>query len=33
MHLKLGYQRYEMTYEELQRVRKPILFVRKTFGI
>ena len=27
MHLKLGYQRYEMTYEELQRVRKPILFV------
>jgi type III restriction enzyme len=27
MHLKLGYQRYERTYEELARVRKPILFV------
>jgi type III restriction enzyme len=27
MHLKLGYQRYEKTYEELSKVRKPILFV------
>ncbi|NLF02729.1 MAG: DEAD/DEAH box helicase family protein [Anaerolineales bacterium] len=27
MHLKLGYQRYEKTYEELNKVRKPILFV------
>lgn len=27
MHLKLGYQRYEKTYEELGKVRKPILFV------
>jgi type III restriction enzyme len=27
MHLKLGYERYKKTYEELQRVRKPILFV------
>jgi len=26
-HLKLGYQRYEAQYEELGRVRKPILFV------
>lgn len=27
MHLKLGYQRYEASYNELSRVRKPILFV------
>lgn len=27
MHLQLGYQRYAQTYEELHRVRKPILFV------
>ncbi len=27
MHLKLGYQRYAKTYEELGKVRKPILFV------
>jgi type III restriction enzyme len=27
MHLQLGYQRYEKTYEELSQVRKPILFV------
>ena len=27
VHLKLGYQRYEKTYEELSKVRKPILFV------
>jgi type III restriction enzyme len=27
MHLKLGYQRYEKTYEEYGKVRKPILFV------
>jgi type III restriction enzyme len=27
MHLKLGYQRYEKTYNELSMVRKPILFV------
>jgi type III restriction enzyme len=27
MHLKLGYQRYARTYEELSQVRKPILFV------
>jgi type III restriction enzyme len=27
MHLKLGYQRYEKTYNEMNRVRKPILFV------
>lgn len=27
MHLQLGYQRYCKTYEELHRVRKPILFV------
>ncbi len=27
MHLQLGYQRYEKTYEELNKVRKPILFV------
>jgi type III restriction enzyme len=27
MHLQLGYQRYEKTYEELHKVRKPILFV------
>ena len=27
MHLKLGYQRYKKTYEELSKVRKPILFV------
>jgi type III restriction enzyme len=27
MHLKLGYQRYEMKYNELSKVRKPILFV------
>lgn len=27
MHLKLGYQRFEKTYEELSQVRKPILFV------
>ncbi|GIV19493.1 MAG: type III restriction endonuclease subunit R [Armatimonadota bacterium] len=27
MHLKLAYERYEKTYEELGRVRKPILFV------
>ncbi|MCS6919052.1 MAG: DEAD/DEAH box helicase family protein [Fimbriimonadales bacterium] len=27
MHLKLAYQRYEKTYEELSRVSKPILFV------
>ncbi len=27
MHLQLGYQRYEKTYEELHQVRKPILFV------
>jgi len=26
-HLKLGYQRYEAQYQELSRVRKPILFV------
>jgi type III restriction enzyme len=26
-HLKLGYQRFEKTYEELSKVRKPILFV------
>jgi type III restriction enzyme len=27
MHLQLGYQRYEKTYEELSKTRKPILFV------
>lgn len=27
MHLKLGYQRYEKTFEELGRVHKPIMFV------
>jgi type III restriction enzyme len=27
VHLKLGYQRYEKSYEELNRARKPILFV------
>lgn len=27
MHLQLGYQRYQKTYEELRKVRKPILFV------
>lgn len=27
MHLQLGYQRYKQTFEELHRVRKPILFV------
>lgn len=27
MHLKLGYQRYEAQYQELGKVRKPILFV------
>ncbi len=27
MHLKLGYQRYEKTYDEYKKVRKPILFV------
>ena len=27
MHLQLGYQRYAKTYEELGKVRKPILFV------
>ncbi len=27
MHLKLGYQRYGQTYQELSKVRKPILFV------
>ncbi len=27
MHLQLGYQRYARTYEELGKVRKPILFV------
>ena len=27
MHLRLGYQRYARTYEELSKVRKPILFV------
>lgn len=27
MHLQLGYQRYEKTYEEFHKVRKPILFV------
>ncbi|BAC09032.1 DEAD/DEAH box helicase family protein [Thermosynechococcus vestitus] len=27
MHLQLGYQRYARTYEELGRVRKPVLFV------
>jgi len=27
MHLQLGYQRYVKTYEELSKVRKPILFV------
>jgi len=27
MHLKLGYQRYEQSYNELNKVRKPILFV------
>jgi type III restriction enzyme len=27
MHLKLGYQRYASQYEELNKVRKPILFV------
>jgi len=27
MHLQLGYERYARTYEELSRVRKPILFV------
>lgn len=27
MHLQLGYQRYAQIYEELHRVRKPILFV------
>lgn len=27
MHLKLGYQRYEKSYQELSPVRKPILFV------
>jgi type III restriction enzyme len=27
MHLKLGYQRYQKTYEELSQVRQPILFV------
>jgi len=27
MHLQLGYQRYAKTYEELSKVRKPILFV------
>ncbi len=27
MHLKLGYERYKRSYEELKEVRKPILFV------
>lgn len=27
MHLQLGYQRYASTYEELSKVRKPVLFV------
>jgi len=27
MHLQLGYERYARTYEELSRVRKPVLFV------
>jgi len=27
MHLKLGYERYAKTYEELSKVRKPIMFV------
>jgi type III restriction enzyme len=27
MHLKLGYQRYAKTFDELRKVRKPILFV------
>ena len=27
MHLQLGYKRYEKTYQELSKVRKPILFV------
>jgi len=27
MHLQLGYQRYQKTFEEMGRVRKPILFV------
>jgi len=27
MHLKIGYQRYQKTYEEWSKVRKPILFV------
>jgi type III restriction enzyme len=27
MHLQLGYQRYSKTYDELSKVRKPILFV------
>lgn len=27
IHLKLGYERYKKTYEELKKVRKPILFV------
>jgi type III restriction enzyme len=27
MHLQLGYQRYARTYEELNKVRKPVLFV------
>jgi type III restriction enzyme len=27
MHLQLGYQRYAKTYEELSKVRKPLLFV------
>jgi type III restriction enzyme len=27
MHLQLGYQRYEKTFEELGKVRKPVLFV------
>jgi len=27
VHLKLGYERFKKTYEELKRVRKPILFV------
>lgn len=27
VHLKLGYQTYERIYEEINRVRKPILFV------
>jgi len=27
MHLQLGYQRYEKTYDELVKVRKPVLFV------